>query len=125
MKLNRIMVCAAVAALSMSVAQAATLTCPGKVRQVILHANDKFMLQLDTMNEPVFFCQPNATWTVPGTPYTTSAETCRALVAVFLAAKAQDKTFAVVYFDGDEVPASCNSWGGWKSANIRYFLWAD
>lgn len=115
----------ALAALSASVAQAATLTCAGKVSQVILHANDSFMLQLDSMNAPVFFCKPNAAWSVAGTGYTTSAETCRALIAVFLAAKAQDKAFSLVYFDGEEVPAACNSWAQWRSANIRYFLWAD
>lgn len=111
--------------LGLSTANTAELTCAGKVRQVNYHAPDAFMLQLDGMDAPVFFCRPNATWSVPGTTYTTSAETCRTLVGVFMSAKALDKAFAVIYFDGADVPASCNSWGAWKSANVRYFLWAD
>ena len=115
----------AVLAVLASQVHAASLTCGGKVTQVTLHASDKFMVQLDSMNVPAFFCQPNATWTPAGAGYSTSAETCRALIAIFLAAKAQDKAFSAVYFDGDDVPAACNSWTAWKSVSIRYFLWAD
>lgn len=106
-------------------ANAADLVCSGKVKQISYHAPDTFMLQLDSMDYPVHFCRPSATWSVPGTAYTTTAETCRALLAVFLSAKASDKAFSLVYFDGADVPASCNSWGTWKSANVRHFLWAD
>lgn len=106
-------------------AGAAELTCSGKILQINLHAPDTYMLQLDSMNTPVFFCKPNATWTVPGTSYSTSAETCRTLIGVFLAAKVSEKSLAVIYFDGSDVPASCNAWGAWTSANIRFFTWAD
>jgi hypothetical protein len=104
---------------------AGTVTCAGKITQVNYHAPDGFMIQLDSMNAPVFFCKPNGTFTVPGTTYTTSAETCRVLVGLFTAAKLTDRTLTVMYFDGDSTPASCSTWGNWQSANIRYFLWAD
>lgn len=115
----------AVSMFSTSLTQAATLTCAGKIKQVNYHSPDSFMLQLDSMDAPVFFCKPNATWTVTGTTYSTTAESCRTLIGIFLTAKAQDKALAVIYFDGDEVPTSCSAWGSWKSANVRYFAWAD
>ena len=31
------------------------------------------------------------------------------------------KRLASVWFDGDQVPATCNSWGTWENANIRHF----
>lgn len=106
-------------------AHAAELQCSGKVLQVNMHAPDRLMLQLDSMNAPVFICTPNANWIVPGTTYTTSGEMCRTLAAIFLAAKLQDRAFGVVYFDGADVPATCNGWTWWKNANVRYFSWAD
>ena len=108
-------------------AHAGEIRCSGRVTQVNLHTNDAFMIQLDSMNYPVYFCnaKANATWTVPGTPHTTSAETCRALIAIVLTAKAQDKALRSMYFDGDQVPTSCNTWAPWSSANIRYFEWAE
>lgn len=106
-------------------AHAGTVTCAGKITQVSYHAPDGFMIQLDSMNAPVFFCKPNATWTVPGTSYTTSAESCRMLVGLFTAGKLADRTLSVIYFDGDSMPASCGAWTSWQSANVRYFNWAD
>ena len=64
-------------------------------------------------------------YVVPGTTYTTSAETCRMMVGLFMAGKLADRSIAVMYFDGDAMPASCNTWSAWQSANIRYFTWAD
>lgn len=104
---------------------AGTVTCTGKITQVNYHSPDGFMIQLDSMNAPVFFCHPNSTFTVPGTTYSTSAETCRVMVGIFMAAKLADRTLSVMYFDGDATPTSCNSWSTWQSANIRYFNWAD
>jgi hypothetical protein len=104
---------------------AATLTCSGRISQLNYHSPDRFMLQLDSMNAPVFFCNPSTVWSVAGTGYTTSPESCRTMVGLFQSGKLSDRTLAVVYFDGDEVPASCNGWSSWQNANIRYFAWAD
>jgi hypothetical protein len=79
------------------------------------------MLRLSSMNTPVFFCHPNATFVVTGTTYTTSAETCRAMVAMLITARETGRTIESMYFDGDDVPATCDAWGGWKSANVRFF----
>lgn len=104
---------------------AAELTCSGQIVQLNYHAPDGFMIRLSSMNGEVFFCHPNATFSVSGTGYTTSAETCRALVALFMAGKLAEKSIGVMYFDGDQVPAACSSWSPWSSANIRFFRWAD
>jgi hypothetical protein len=79
------------------------------------------MLQLSSMNAPVFFCTPEAEFTVTGTGYKTGPQTCKALLAIFLSAKATGATINNVYFDGDAVPATCDGWSNWQSANIRYF----
>lgn len=104
---------------------AGTVVCAGRVVQISYHASDRFMLQLDSMNKPVFFCSSSSTWSVAGTSHTTSPETCKALVAMFLAAKLADRTLEKVYFDGDAVPVSCDAWESFTSANLRYFAWAD
>ena len=38
--------------------QAGSLYCEGEVKHVAYHGNGKFMLQLSSMNNPVFFCSP-------------------------------------------------------------------
>lgn len=112
-------------ALACTAAHAGSLTCAGKVKQINLHANDTFMVQLESMNYPVFFCKPNGPWSVSGTTYSMSPETCRALISIFLTAKATDKALGDVYFDGDQVPSNCTSWSPWSSALVRYFSWAE
>lgn len=106
-------------------ASAAELICSGTIEQVHLHAPDRMMIKLSGMNTPVFFCNPSSLWSISGTSYTTSAETCRMLVGLFMAGKLAGRSISAMYFDGDDVPASCTSWAGWKYANIRYFAWAD
>lgn len=112
-------------AFTAATAEAGTVTCAGQILQVNFHAGLGFLLQLDSMNAPVLFCDPSATWTVPGTSFTTSPEQCKAIIATFLAAKLAGRTFSVVYFDGDSTPASCSTWASWQRANIRYYNWAD
>jgi hypothetical protein len=99
----------------------ASVTCSGTVTRIALHANNTFMLQLSSMNAPVFFCTPEAEFTVPGTSYKTGPQTCKALLAIFLSAKATGAQINNLYFDGDAVPATCNGWASWQSANVRYF----
>ena len=102
-------------------ATSAELVCGGTVDVLAYHANNKLMIKLSNMNTPVFFCSPDSEWVVSGTPYKTGPQTCQTLYSTFLAAKLANKTLSSVYFDGDQVPADCNSWGSWANANIRHF----
>jgi hypothetical protein len=105
-------------------ASAGSITCSGTVELISFHAPDRFMVRLSSMDMPVFFCTTNATWSISGAGgFTTSPETCRAFVAMFIAARESGRSFGGIWLDGDDAPASCNAWGSWKSANIRHFLY--
>ncbi|NRF32773.1 hypothetical protein [Vibrio coralliilyticus] len=106
-----------------SSAYAATIQCAGTVDKIGLHASDKILLKLSSMNQAVFICSPNADWTVTGTNYKTSAETCNSLLSMLMHAKSTKAQMGSIWFDGDDVPASCSEWESWKKANIRYFLY--
>ena len=106
-------------------ARAGTVVCSGAIEQVHMHASKMMMIKLSGMNTSVFFCRPDQAWSPAGANQSTSPEMCRTLVSLFMAGKLAGKSVVGMYFDGDEVPADCNSWGNWKSANIRYFQWAD
>jgi len=110
-----------VAVLTCQIAVAGSVTCSGTVEAISYHSNDTFMVRLSSMNLPVFFCSPESTFTVPGTSYTTGPQTCKAFIALFVAARESGKTIVNLYFDGDAVPATCNGWVPWSSANIRHF----
>ena len=114
-----------VASVFASAVHAATVVCSGQVTQITWHANSGVLLQLDSMNTAVFICDPSATWTVTGTTYTTTADQCKSLLSLFLAAKLAGRALLNVYFDGDSVPTSCTTWTAWSRANLRNFLWAD
>ncbi|SMF24230.1 hypothetical protein SAMN02745866_01570 [Alteromonadaceae bacterium Bs31] len=101
-------------------ASAATLTCKGKVTVIAYHSPDRFMVQLESMNTPVFFCNPEARFSVSGTHYETGPESCKMLYSSLLAAQAQGKYIDYIHFDGDDVPAKCSDWETWRSSNIRY-----
>jgi hypothetical protein len=106
-------------------AQAGSVNCSGQNPQVIWHSTDGFMLRLDSMNVPVFFCDPGINWSVPGTTYNTTAEQCKGLISAFLARKLAGRSLSSAYFDGDSVPTSCSGWASSQKANIRYFEWTD
>ncbi|MCW8998358.1 MAG: hypothetical protein OQK04_06545 [Kangiellaceae bacterium] len=74
------------------------------------------------MNTSVFICNPGENWTVSGASYQTSAEMCKTMVSMLMHAKSTKADMGSVYFDGDDVPADCNSWGNWKAASVRFFL---
>lgn len=103
-----------------SITYAASLSCKGTVDQVAYHADNRFMVKLSSMNRPVFFCNPEQEWSVTGTNYKTGPETCKMLYSTLLTAKATQSEVDYIHFDGDAVPASCNDWKAWASANIRY-----
>lgn len=106
-----------------SFAHAGTITCNGTVDRIGLHAPDRIMLKLSSMSNPVFICNPNKEWGVPGTTYTTSSETCKSMLSMLMHAKSTNAQMGSVWFDGDDVPSSCNEWGSWKKANVRYFVY--
>ncbi|TMN90064.1 hypothetical protein CWB72_09025 [Pseudoalteromonas phenolica] len=100
---------------------AGSLVCENtKVTKVAYHANNKLMVQLENMNRPVFFCNPETQWSVSGTNYVMGPETCKTVFSMFLTAKATGATITRVHFDGEHVPAKCDQWGAWNSAVIRY-----
>ena len=109
------------AALGCNSAWAGTVVCSGTVDAISFHSNNTFMIKLSSMNTAVFFCNPESTFSVPGTTYTTGPQTCKALLGMFLAARESGRTVNSIYFDGDDVPTTCDAWGNWKSAHIRYF----
>jgi hypothetical protein len=111
----------AFSALFCSASFAGSVTCSGTVEAISFHASNTFMVRLSSMNTTVFFCSPDSTFSVVGTTYTTGPETCKALVALFIAARESGRTIQALYFDGDSVPATCDGWSNWSSANIRHF----
>lgn len=98
-----------------------SITCSGTVTKIAYHTNNSIMLMLSSMNTPVFVCNTDAVHTAAGTSFQTGINMCKALIAVFLKAQATGTTLNSVLFDGDSVPATCNSWAPWQSAVIRYF----
>lgn len=113
----------AVVVLTSAYSHAGTIKCNGTVENIGMHASNKLMLKLSSMNKAVFICSPNTEWTVEGTDYSTSPETCNALLSMLMHAKATGAQMGEVWFDGDDVPLTCGSWGRWASANIRHFLY--
>jgi hypothetical protein len=103
-------------------AYSAETVCEGKVEQLVFHADNSFLLKLSSMNTAVFFCNPEAVWAVPGTPYTTGPETCKMLYSTFLSAQMAGKSLSAVYFDGDDSKGNCQSFPTWGKVNIRHFV---
>lgn len=80
------------------------------------------MLKLSGMNVPVFICSTDADWVVSGSlAGSTSPNACKTLYATFLTAKITGAVIHSMYFDGDQVPASCNAFANWTSVNVRYY----
>jgi hypothetical protein len=101
---------------------AATVACGGTVAKLAYHQPGRLMLQLSSMNVPVFICSPDSEWIVPGSlAGNTSAATCKTLYATLLSAKLTGATINAMHLDGDQVPASCNSFTNWTNVNVRYF----
>jgi len=120
---RKVILFALVASISVfSGARAGELVCSGTVDMISFHANNTYMIKLSSMNVAVFFCSPDGTHSVAGTSYVTGPETCKALIATFLTARETGRNI-YMYFDGTSVPATCNAWGNWTSANIRHFAY--
>jgi hypothetical protein len=107
-------------------AWAGSVTCGGTVETLSFHANSTggfLMIRLSSMNVPVYFCDPENSWSAPGSGYSISAAACKTLYATFLSAKVSGLPITNMYFDGDAAPSSCNSWATWQSANVRHYLY--
>jgi hypothetical protein len=106
-------------------ARAGELYCGGTVEAIGYHAGNPpgLMLKLTGMNVPVFICNPDALWTVPGTAYTTTPSACKALYATLLTMKVRGDPVVSLLFDGANVPTSCTTWPAWTAANIRYLMY--
>ncbi len=100
---------------------AGSLGCEGTVEAVAYHGNDKLMVQLSSMNAPVFFCNPNQQWSVPGAEgRVMSGETCKTVFSMLLTARTTQQYVQRIHFDGDSVPASCGEFANQAEVFIRY-----
>lgn len=111
--------------LTITMTYAGTVVCSGTVKSISYHSPDRVYVRLSSMNTIVNICRTNSTHSVSGTSYTTAPETCQYFVSVLLAAKLSGKQITNMYFDGDQVPSSCNSWESWRQANVRHFQFRD
>jgi len=103
-------------------ALAGNVVCSGTVDVLAYHQPGRLMIKLSSMNTAVFICSTDADWTVAGSlAGTTTPSACKALYATFLSAKLTRAPINNMYFDGDDVPASCNSFSPWMGANVRYY----
>lgn len=101
--------------------QAGDLICSGKVETIAYHGNDRLMVKLDSMNVPVFFCNPNVEWTAPGaTGQVMGPETCKAVFSILLSARVTGEKINRIHFDGDSVPENCDEFVSWQRVFIRY-----
>ncbi|MCG9734738.1 hypothetical protein L1D51_12115 [Pseudoalteromonas shioyasakiensis] len=103
--------------------RSATIQCGGMVEKVGFHSPDKLMLKLSSMNRAVYICSPEYKWTVSGTSYSTGPKMCQTMMSMLMHAKATRSDMGSIWFDGDDVPENCESWGAMKKANIRYFAY--
>lgn len=118
--LKRVLVAAMVSLAS--TAHTATVVCNGTVDLLAFHQPGRLMLKLSSMNVPVFICSTDIDWVVAGSMAgDTSPKACKALYATFLTAKITGAAINDMYFDGDQVPASCNSFASWTQVNVRYY----
>lgn len=102
---------------------AGTIVCSGTVDQLSYHASNQVLVKLSSMNKAAMVCNTDAVWQVPGTSYQTSPGACKTLYSTFLTARTTGEPLQSVYFDGDQVPATCDSWESWRRVNIRYFIY--
>lgn len=120
--LKRVLVAAMVSLAS--TAHTANVICNGTVDILAYHQPGNLMLKLSSMNVPVFICNTDIDWVVAGTASgNTSPKACKALYATFLTAKITGAAINDMYLDGDQVPASCNSFASWTQVNVRYYTY--
>jgi hypothetical protein len=114
--------CLALSMALSSVAHSATVVCSGTVDQLAYHQPGQILLRLSSMNVPVVICSTDVEWNVPGSlSGATSPSACKTLYATLLTSKLTHSQVSSMYFDGDQVPSTCNSFVDWTRVNLRYF----
>lgn len=104
-----------------AVLNAAELLCSGIVDELSYHASNRFMLRLSSMDVAVFSVIRMRNGWSQAPAIKTGPNACKMMYSTFLAAKATGKRLTSMYFDGDDVPASCDGFENWKSVNIRHY----
>jgi hypothetical protein len=112
----------ALVATLVSNAHGATVICSGTVDVLAYHQPGRLMVRLSSMNAPVFICNTDVDYAMPGSlAGTTTPSACKAIYASLISAKLTRTPISAMYFDGNDVPTACDSFGNWKSVNVRYF----
>lgn len=101
-------------------AAAGTVVCEGTVEDLKFHQPGLVGLRLSSMNASMWVCSMNENFTPPGAS-TITPSACKAMYASLLAAKLSNSTLTGVYFDGDQVPTSCNTVQIGSSVYLRHF----
>ncbi len=112
--------------LASALAHAGTIVCSGTVDSLQFDATSTggyLSIKLSSMNVPVYFCDPDNSFSASGSGYSISAATCRTLYSTFLSAKVSGLPITSMYFDGNSTPSSCDTWAAWQSANVRHYLY--
>lgn len=99
---------------------AGTIVCEGTVEDLIMHQPGLIALRLSSMNMPLYICNVSADYRAAGTD-NISASTCKVTYAALLAAKYNNATVRLAYFDGDQVPTSCNTVQPGTYIYLRHF----
>jgi len=103
---------------------AGSLVCSGNVDMLAYHQGAGLLVKLSSMNEHVFICSTDNEWIVPGSlAGNTSPAACKTLYSTFLLARTTGTPIKNMVFDGNAVPAACNSFAPWTSVNVRYYYY--
>ncbi len=122
-KIFRTFLATCIVALGMSQAHAGALYCNGQILELAYHQPGNLIIRTAGMNYGVVICSVNNEWVVPGSlAGNTSVSACKTMYATFLAAKLSGTPLGQLLFDGDSVPATCNSFAPWTNVNVRYFV---
>lgn len=112
---------AAVVAISSSNVNAATLVCSGTVTELAYHAPGVLYVRLSGMNTFVGICSTDANWGPPGSlSGNTTPAACKTIYGTLLFAKQAGTVVSSMYFDRDELPASCSAFTSWTNVNLRF-----
>lgn len=100
-------------------AQAGSIGCGGNIDMLVIHQPGLVGIKLSSMNTYVFVCSLDVTVTPAGAG-SIQPSTCKAIYAALLGAKLQNKSINDLIFDGDGVPASCDTWPGFSQVFLRF-----
>lgn len=101
-------------------AGAATIVCEGTIVDLTIHQPGLVGLRLSSMSSPMYICRVDAEYRPLGAD-SISPATCKTMYAGLLAAKYSNATVRAAYFDGDQVPASCDTTQSGAQVFLRHF----